>query len=107
MHSCYIDEYRSSDRVVDRVVIGDELNRLPDEQTHGAAADVLRGSLSHSKIAATTGIPIGTVKTRTCRAWQFRASHAIGVAGVPLLLSCTAGRRERGPRPVAPTGRRL
>ena len=35
MHSCYIDEYRSSDRVVDRVVIGDELNRLPDEQRHG------------------------------------------------------------------------
>jgi RNA polymerase sigma factor (sigma-70 family) len=38
-------DVKSSDRVVDRVVIGDELNRLPDEQTHGAAADVLRGSL--------------------------------------------------------------
>ena len=67
MHSCYIDEYRSSDRVVDRVVIGDELNRLPDEQRM-----VLRlafyGDLSHSEIAATTGIPIGTVKSHIRRA---------------------------------------
>ena len=37
---------------------------------------------------------------------QFCAGYDISVAGVPLLLSCTAGRRERGPRPMAPTGRR-
>ena len=60
-------DVKSSDRVVDRVVIGDELNRLPDEQRM-----VLRlafyGDLSHSEIAATTGIPIGTVKSHIRRA---------------------------------------
>ena len=60
-------DVKSSDRVVDRVVIGDELNRLPDEQRM-----VLRlafyGDLSHSEIAATTGIPLGTVKSHIRRA---------------------------------------
>ena len=48
-------DVKSVDRVVDRVVVGNELNRLPDEQRM-----VLRlafyGDLSHSEIAATTGI---------------------------------------------------
>ena len=60
-------DVKSSDRVVDRVVISDELNRLPDEQRM-----VLRlafyGDLSHSEIAAKTGIPIGTVKSHIRRA---------------------------------------
>ena len=60
-------DVKSVDRVVDRVVVGDEVNRLPDEQRM-----VLRlafyGDLSHSEIAATTGIPIGTVKSHIRRA---------------------------------------
>ena len=58
---------KSDDRVVDRVVVGNELNRLPEEQRM-----VLRlafyGELSHSEIAATTGLPIGTVKSHIRRA---------------------------------------
>ncbi len=60
-------ETKSVDRVVDRVVVGDELNRLPAEQRM-----VLRlafyGDLSHSEIAATTGLPVGTVKSHIRRA---------------------------------------
>lgn len=60
-------ESKSVDRVVDRVVVGNEVNRLPDEQRM-----VLRlafyGDLSHSEIAAKTGIPIGTVKSHIRRA---------------------------------------
>jgi RNA polymerase sigma factor (sigma-70 family) len=60
-------ESKSVDRVVDRVVVGNEVNRLPEEQRM-----VLRlafyGDLSHSEIAATTGIPIGTVKSHIRRA---------------------------------------
>lgn len=60
-------DVKSADRVVDRVVVSDEVNRLPDEQRM-----VLRlafyGDLSHSEIAATTGIPIGTVKSHIRRA---------------------------------------
>ena len=58
---------KSVDRVVDRVVVGDELNRLPHEQRM-----VLRlafyGDLTHSEIAATTGLPVGTVKSHIRRA---------------------------------------
>ena len=60
-------ETKSVDRVVDRVVVGDELNRLPADQRM-----VLRlafyGDLSHSEIAATTGLPVGTVKSHIRRA---------------------------------------
>ncbi|MET0863990.1 MAG: RNA polymerase sigma factor [Nakamurella sp.] len=60
-------ETKSVDRVVDRVVVGNEVNRLPDEQRM-----VLRlafyGDLSHSEIAASTGLPIGTVKSHIRRA---------------------------------------
>ena len=60
-------ETKSVDRVVDRVVVGNELNRLPAEQRM-----VLRlaffGDLSHSEIAATTGLPVGTVKSHIRRA---------------------------------------
>jgi RNA polymerase sigma factor (sigma-70 family) len=61
-------DVKSVDRVVDRVVVGNELNRLPDEQRM-----VLRlafyGDLSHSEIAATTGLPVGTVKSHIRRAF--------------------------------------
>lgn len=60
-------DMKTVDRVVDRVVVSNELNRLPDEQRR-----VLRlafyGDLSHSEIAATTGLPVGTVKSHIRRA---------------------------------------
>lgn len=60
-------ETKSVDRVVDRVVVGNELNKLPAEQRM-----VLRlafyGDLSHSEIATTTGLPVGTVKSHIRRA---------------------------------------
>jgi RNA polymerase sigma factor (sigma-70 family) len=60
-------DVKSVERVVDRVVVGNELNRLPDEQRM-----VLRlayyGNLSHSEIAASTGLPVGTVKSHIRRA---------------------------------------
>ena len=59
-------ETNSVDRVVDRVVVGNELNKLPAEQRM-----VLRlafyGDLTHSEIAKTTGLPLGTVKSHIRR----------------------------------------
>ena len=60
-------DVKSVDRVVDRVVVGDEVNRLPDEQRMVLQL-AFYGDLSHSEIAATTGIPIGTVKSHIRRA---------------------------------------
>jgi len=60
-------ETKSVDRVVDRVVVGNELNRLPDEQQKVVRL-AFYGDLSHSEIAAKTGIPIGTVKSHIRRA---------------------------------------
>jgi RNA polymerase sigma factor (sigma-70 family) len=58
---------KTDDQVLNRVVLGDDLNRLPDQQRM-----VLRlafyGELSHSEIAATTGLPVGTVKSHIRRA---------------------------------------
>jgi RNA polymerase sigma factor (sigma-70 family) len=58
---------RADDQVLNRVVLGDDLNRLPNDQRL-----VLRlafyGELSHSEIAATTGLPVGTVKSHIRRA---------------------------------------
>ena len=58
---------KADDQVLNRVVLGDDLNRLPHDQRM-----VLRlafyGELSHSEIAATTGLPVGTVKSHIRRA---------------------------------------
>ena len=60
-------EDRSTDRVVDSVIVGDQVNRLPEQQRI-----VLRlafySDLSHSEIAETTGMPLGTVKSHIRRA---------------------------------------
>lgn len=57
----------ADDRVVDRVVVGDDVNGLPDEQRMVVRL-AFYGGLSHAEIAATTGLPIGTVKSHIRRA---------------------------------------
>lgn len=60
-------EAAPADRVVDRVIVGNELDRLPEEQRRVVLL-AFYGELSHSQIAATTGLPIGTVKSHLRRA---------------------------------------
>ena len=60
-------DVKSVDRVVDRVVVGNELNRLPAEQRMVLKLAFF-GDLSHSEIAASTGLPVGTVKSHIRRA---------------------------------------
>ncbi|WP_395729827.1 RNA polymerase sigma factor [Nakamurella sp.] len=60
-------ESAPADRVVDRVVVGNELDKLPAEQRRVILL-AFYGELSHSQIAATTGLPIGTVKSHIRRA---------------------------------------
>jgi RNA polymerase sigma factor (sigma-70 family) len=61
------EDDRATDRVVDSVIVGDQINRLPEQQRI-----VLRlafySDLSHSEIAETTGMPLGTVKSHIRRA---------------------------------------
>lgn len=62
-----ITDDRTTERVVDSVIVGDQVNRLPEQQRI-----VLRlafySDLSHSEIAETTGMPLGTVKSHIRRA---------------------------------------
>jgi len=55
-----------TERVVEQMIIADELARLPDEQRH-----VLRlafyDDLTHAQISSVTGIPLGTVKSHLRR----------------------------------------
>jgi RNA polymerase sigma factor (sigma-70 family) len=54
------------ERVVDRIVIADELGRLPDNQRRVLELAFF-DDLTHSQIAALTGMPIGTVKSNLRR----------------------------------------
>jgi RNA polymerase sigma factor (sigma-70 family) len=60
------DAPETPERIVDRLIVADELGRLPDEQRRSLELAFF-DDLTHPQIAAMTGLPLGTVKSHIRR----------------------------------------